>query len=264
MTGTALYDRIGRDYNATRRADPSIVAAIGREIGLRPGMRVLDAACGTGNYTVALAAAGGAMVGLDISHVMLAEARKQPGAGWVAGREEALPFADASFDAVTCVNAVHHFADADAAFCEFRRVLRPGGHVAMFTNTAEEVLAFWVARYFPGPVRRSAATCLPEARFANLAALSGLRLVARVPWLQPRDPVDLFLYCGKHRPELYLDPAVRAGISTFASQASADDVSNGVARLAADIASGAIGDVIAAASRRPSDYSIFVYARSAA
>ena len=133
--------------------------------------------------------------------------------------------------------------------------------MAVFTNTSEEVEAFWVRRYFPKAVSRSAASCLPEARFEQLAKLSGLALVDRIGWSQPKDPVDLFLYCGKHRPDLYLDPAVRAGISTFADLAESAEVACGIARLKADIESGAIQAVVARAARSRKDYSIFAYAR---
>jgi hypothetical protein len=156
---------------------------------------------------------------------------------------------------------VHHFADVDAAFAEFHRVLRPGARLAVFTNTTEEVRAFWVARYFPRAVEASAARGLPAARFSDLAVRSGLTLVARRGWLQPKDPVDLFLYCGKHRPELYLDPAVLAGISTFATAADQTEIEHGLARLRADIASGAIAETVRQAARSESDYSIFVYER---
>jgi ubiquinone/menaquinone biosynthesis C-methylase UbiE len=71
---TALYDRIGQGYDATRRADPTIVAALLDAVRLGPGGRVLDAACGTGNYTLALNHAGLSVSGLDASGVMLAAA----------------------------------------------------------------------------------------------------------------------------------------------------------------------------------------------
>lgn len=260
---TALYDRIGRGYDTTRRADPTIVASLRDAIGLDPAGRVLDVGCGTGNYTMALAQSGARVCGIDASAVMLAAARaRAPHLGWVQGRAEALPFASAGVDAITCVNAVHHFVDADAAFAEFHRVLAPGGRLAIFTNTSEEVRAFWIARYFPQAVAGSAARCLPAARFSELAAHSGLALVQRIGWRQPEEPVDLFLYSGKHRPGLYLDPAVRAGISTFAQIAEAAEVERGVAQLRADIESGAIAETVRQAAQSASDYSIFVYRRA--
>ena len=63
----ALYDRIGDGYDATRRADPTIVEALGRLLALPPGGRCLDLGTGTGNYAVALHHAGLEVVGVDPS-----------------------------------------------------------------------------------------------------------------------------------------------------------------------------------------------------
>jgi SAM-dependent methyltransferase len=263
MTGPpVLYDRIGIGYDATRRADPSIVEALSRGLRLAPGQRVLDAACGTGNYAAALAQRGCAVTGIDISQVMLdALAARGGDVRCVRGGAERLPFRDRCFDAVTCVNAVHHLADIEAAFCEFARILVPGGRLAVFTNTREEVRAFWVARYFPRAVERSAEICHADARFAHLAGNSGLALVERIGWRQHDNPVDLFLYSGKYHPELYLDPAIRAGISTFADRCDAEELAAGLASLRRDIATGAIQAVVDEAARSEKDYSIFVYER---
>ena len=113
----------------------------------RPGEHVLDVACGTG--VVALAAAalvgpGGRVVGLDPSPAMLAEARALPTpAGgvpveWHEGVAGALPFPDASFDAVTCQLGLMFFPDRVAALREMGRVLRPGGRLAVMTWGALE------------------------------------------------------------------------------------------------------------------------------
>jgi hypothetical protein len=74
----------------------------------------------------------------------------------------------------------------------------------------------------------------------------------------PTDPVDLFLYSGKHAPSLYLDERVRQGISTFANLAEADDVARGLLQLKDDIASGAIGGIVAGYSSDVGDYLFLV------
>jgi SAM-dependent methyltransferase len=263
MTGPrALYDRIGIGYNSTRAADPSIVEALSLGLHLAAGRRVLDAACGTGNYAAALAQRGCTVTGIDISQVMLGTlAARGAGVAGVRAGAERLPFRDRCFDAVTCINAVHHLADIEVSFREFARVLVPGGRLAVFTNTREEVQAFWVARYFPRAIARSADICFADARFAQLADSSGLALVERIGWRQHENPVDLFLYSGKYYPELYLDPAVRSGISTFADRCDAEELAAGLASLRRDIASGAIRAVVDKAARSEKDYSIFVYER---
>jgi demethylmenaquinone methyltransferase / 2-methoxy-6-polyprenyl-1,4-benzoquinol methylase len=98
--------------------------------GLRPGMRVLDVATGTGLVTAAAYEAGIApkdLVGLDPSRGMLAENRRRREVRLVQGRGETLPFPAATFDFVVMGYALRHVEDLAALFAEFRRVLVPGG-----------------------------------------------------------------------------------------------------------------------------------------
>ena len=103
--------------------------------GIRPGQRVLDVACGTGALTEAVAervGPRGAVAGLDANPEMLAVARRKHGAiEWHDGRAESLPFADESFDAVVSQFGLMFFDDRVAALREMRRVLRPGGQLAV-------------------------------------------------------------------------------------------------------------------------------------
>ncbi|MFT8243691.1 class I SAM-dependent methyltransferase [Roseomonas sp. BN140053] len=125
--------------------------------GLRPGMRVLDVAVGTG--LVAREAARvvgdpGAVTGLDPSRGMLAEARRQlPGIGLVQGRAEALPLPDGSVDFLSMGYALRHVAELGAAFAEYRRVLRPGGTVLLLEiGRPEGRRAHAAARFYLGTV----------------------------------------------------------------------------------------------------------------
>lgn len=101
-------------------------------MGLRPGMRLLDVATGTG--LVARAAAGivqdpRAVVGVDASIGMLREARKTLAGPVVQGRMEGLPFAGGRFDILSIGYALRHAADLEVAFRECLRVLKPGGRL---------------------------------------------------------------------------------------------------------------------------------------
>jgi len=108
----------------TARFAPPLLAAL----AVRPGVRLLDLACGTGAVTAAALARGAVPVGLDFSRSMLAEARRRhPGLRFEEGDAAALPFAAASFDVVSMGFGVMHLAWPDRAFAEARRVLRPGG-----------------------------------------------------------------------------------------------------------------------------------------
>jgi len=102
---------------------------------LASGQRVLDVACGTGVLAREAArwvAPGGMAVGLDRNEGMLAVARRHgPDVTWKLGVAEALPFADASFDAVVSQFGLMFFEDRVKALGEMWRVLKPGGRMAV-------------------------------------------------------------------------------------------------------------------------------------
>ncbi len=94
------------------------------------GTRLLDAGCGAGLLALLARLRGADVSGLDASSALLDVARERlPGADFQEGDLEHLPFADASFDAVTAVNSVFYASDIDAAMRELVRVTRPGGRV---------------------------------------------------------------------------------------------------------------------------------------
>ncbi len=102
-----------------------------REIldGLAPGI-ALDAACGTGRHTEYLASLGHAIIGVDSSPDMLAKAQaKVPNGEFHCADLHLLPVPDAHVDVLVCALALMHVPDLDAAFAEFVRVLKPGGHL---------------------------------------------------------------------------------------------------------------------------------------
>lgn len=96
------------------------------------GTRLLDAGCGAGLVSVLASFRGAQVTAFDASPGLLAVARQRlPGADVREGDLEALPFADASFDAVVAVNSVFYAADMAAAMRELVRVARPGGRVVI-------------------------------------------------------------------------------------------------------------------------------------
>jgi ubiquinone/menaquinone biosynthesis C-methylase UbiE len=112
---------------------------------IAPGMRVLDIATGTGlSAAAALAAVGptGHVSAADVSPAMAANARERlgnaPNATVSVEDGQALSFADSSFDALLCNLGLMFFPDPVRGLSEFRRVLRPGGRVAVSVNTVVE------------------------------------------------------------------------------------------------------------------------------
>ena len=147
-----------------------------RAAGVAPGMRVLDIATGTGlSAEAALTAVGptGHVTAADISSAMVAKARERlgnaPNVSLSVEDGEALSFLDESFDAVLCNLGLMFFPDPVQSLMEFRRVLRPGGRVAVSVNTVVErsynhQINVMIARHVPGLVESVARTfALAEA-----------------------------------------------------------------------------------------------------
>lgn len=110
-------------------------------VELKPGERVLDVGCGTGivaRHAARRVGTGGSVAGVDVNPAMLAVAREvsadlDPPVAWRQAPADALPFADATFDAVLCQQAFQFFPDPTAALTEMHRALVPGGRVGLGT-----------------------------------------------------------------------------------------------------------------------------------
>jgi demethylmenaquinone methyltransferase/2-methoxy-6-polyprenyl-1,4-benzoquinol methylase len=135
-----MFDRIASVYDAMNRAMTLGLDRRWRRLtaqaAVRPGDKVLDACCGTGDLALAGRAAGGDVVGVDFSEAMLARARrKAPEIEWVRGDAAALPFPDETFDAVTVGFGIRNLADLEGGLRELARVLKPGGKVGCLEIT---------------------------------------------------------------------------------------------------------------------------------
>jgi ubiquinone/menaquinone biosynthesis C-methylase UbiE len=110
-------------------------AFVGR-LPVKPGDRVLDVACGTGNSAIPMARRGAVVTGVDIATNLLAQARERAAAEGVSltfdeGDAEQLPYADASFDMAISMFGAMFAPRPELVAAEFARVLRPGGVLAM-------------------------------------------------------------------------------------------------------------------------------------
>jgi SAM-dependent methyltransferase len=108
-------------------------------LSIDPGDRVLDVACGPGNFSrdFARAAGEGLVVGIDASASMLDVAVHETDSdnlAYIRGDASALPFRDGSFDAVCCFAALYLIEEPMRALAEIVRVLAPGGRVALLTS----------------------------------------------------------------------------------------------------------------------------------
>ncbi len=220
----ARYDAIGRSYTATRATDPRIAARIRAALG--DARTVINVGAGTGSYEPA----DREVVAVEPSAVMRAQ-RAAGAAPAIDGRAEALPFDDGGFDAALAVLTLHHWADWRAGCAELRRVARDRVVVLSWDPTYVDRL--WLGpEYFPG------VTDAQVVEFPSLAdqaaALDARVEVVPVPW----DCADGFFSAFWRRPEAYLEPAVRAGISTLAELDPAV-LEPGLTRLRADLEDGA-------------------------
>lgn len=130
-----MFDAVARRYDLT-----NTVLSLGQDrywrretrsaLGIGPGDRVLDLAAGTAVSTVELAASGAWCVAADFSVGMLSAGRRRD-LPKVAGDATKLPFADASFDAVTISFGLRNVVDHAAGLREMARVTRPGGRLVV-------------------------------------------------------------------------------------------------------------------------------------
>ncbi|SLL97145.1 Ubiquinone/menaquinone biosynthesis methyltransferase ubiE [Actinoplanes sp. SE50/110] len=132
-----MFDGVAKRYDLTNTVlsfgqDRGWRRATRAALGLRPGERVLDVGAGTGISTDELGRSGAFAVGADLSVGMLQAGRAvRPVVPLLAGDALKLPFADATFDAVTISFALRNVVDTGAALREFGRVTRPGGRLVV-------------------------------------------------------------------------------------------------------------------------------------
>ena len=135
-----MFDRIAPVYDAMNRAMTLGLDRRWRRLAaqavVRPGDRVLDACCGTGDLALAGRDAGGNVVGVDFSGAMLERARrKAPDVEWVQADATSLPFEAGEFEAVTVGFGIRNLADLEAGLHELARVTRTGGRLACLEIT---------------------------------------------------------------------------------------------------------------------------------
>ena len=154
----------------------------------RPDNLVLDFAAGTCWATELLGRLGVRTVSIDLSLEMMRRGRQRLAAdsrlvfrdqaGFVAARGQALPFADASFDGVLCMNALHHLPSYAAALRDIHRVLKPGGR-AVFSEpgTAHAVQALSQFRMREERIVEKSVSLPLVRRLAMEAGFSRMRVV---------------------------------------------------------------------------------------
>jgi cyclopropane fatty-acyl-phospholipid synthase-like methyltransferase len=155
-------------------------------LDLSPGRTLLDVACGAGGPVLRIASATGcSVIGIDVHEQAVTTATLLAAQRGLAERAEfraldatgPLPFSDASFDAITCIDAINHLSDRPRVIAEWARLLKPGGRL-LFTDPITLTGPLTNAEV---AVRSSAGFYLfvPNGYDESVVAQCGLRLLVR-------------------------------------------------------------------------------------
>jgi len=204
------------DFNEIARQTLAVAEDLCRAADPRPGQRVLDVACGSGNLALVAARRYCAVAGVDIAANLVERAETRAAAEGLAvdfrvGDAQALPYADASFDLVFSVFGVMFAPDQERAARELLRVCRPGGTIA---------LASWMPEAFGGdffgahaahappppgaasPLRWGTEAGLSELFGRGVASIESRRQSSFAYYRSLDHALDLFLH--------YFGPTIRA------------------------------------------------------
>jgi ubiquinone/menaquinone biosynthesis C-methylase UbiE len=195
----------------------AMTEAIVRAADVRPGMAVLDVACGTGEPAISIAsllAGKGSVVGIDVSSQSLkiaderAAARGLTNISFRQADAHDLPFANRAFDRITSRLGVMFFADPPRTFSEMHRVLKPGGRVALLAWGPFDAQPYFqstigtIVREIEGAVVPAEGAAM--FRYGVRGSLAGELQTAgfreakdelqTVPWIWPGPPAEVWEY----------------------------------------------------------------------
>lgn len=215
-----LYNTIGIGYANLRKPDPRIAQAVNTALG--DAKSVLNVGAGTGSYEPP----DRVVTALEPSIEMIRQ--RLPGAPKAhLGVAEHIPFEDNAFDAAMAILTVHHWTDVEAGLLEMRRVAKQRLVTLTFDPTAPY---FWLADYIPEIITIDQPIMPKLSEFGRIL---GKTEITPIPI--PHDCTDGFLGAYWRRPRAYLNPLVRAAISTFPKL---DNISAPLAKLESDLNSG--------------------------
>ena len=174
-----FYDRVYYRDSSHTKTSSFHLRQLARRFEPWAGRRTLDVACGPGSWLQALAERGARIAGIDISRVALDLCRSAlPEAEIYCGPAEQLPFADRQFDFISCLGALEHFLEPEAALQEMIRVAKPDARFLLLVPNAD-FLPMRLGLY----TGTSQATVKEEPRsllkWQHLFESAGLRVQAR-------------------------------------------------------------------------------------
>ena len=159
-----FFDRLAPNWDAMDDGDHGRKALIA-SLPIQKGMRILDAACGTGVITGELLSLSGDVAGVDISPKMLEIARKKyEGTGVIFHEASLYEYEDEPFDGIVLYNAYPHFMEREKLKEKFDALLKEGGFVAILHNMGRAKLEEHHS-HVPTTISRSLLPAKEEARF---------------------------------------------------------------------------------------------------
>ena len=194
---------IAGDFGQIAKYYASEAADFVNRLGIQPGMKVLDVACGTGNTTLPAAKTGATVTGVDLAPNLVEQARENAKAAGLnakfeEGDVEALSYPDASFDAVITMFGAMFAPRPELVAAELKRVCRPGGFIAM---------ANWTPGGFIGQMFKTTSAHLPPPPGMTSPVLWGVEETVRerfsegiskvetrlqkVTWMFPFSPAEV-------------------------------------------------------------------------
>jgi ubiquinone/menaquinone biosynthesis C-methylase UbiE len=231
-----VYDSIGQSYSNFRLPDSRIVDSLVNLLRLKQGSFIADIGAGTGNYSRAIANRGFFLYAVEPSSVMRSQATEHPRVQWFTGYAEDIPLPTSSMEAVISLLATHHFSNLGKAVREMNRIAKTGA-IIFLTFDPRLNKKLWIADYFPSLWADTFRVFPPLKDVVALIQANTQRTVEIFPLMLPHDLTDMFFAAGWRRPEIYLNPDVRAGISALAL-ADATIVETRVSLLEEDLDSG--------------------------
>lgn len=241
---SAKYNKIGIDYNLTRKADPYLTEQLLKHLNPHKEGLYLDIGCGTGNYTNALQEKGVQFIGIDPSIEMLQKAQsKNQNMQWKIGSAEKTDLREHNVDGIIGTLTIHHWSNLTRAFSELAYILKPKGKIVIFTSTPKQMQGYWLNHYFPKMLEDSMAQMPSLETVEQTMTDAGLKITTAETYSIKSDLQDQFLYCGKQNPEFYFDESIRHGISSFSALANKEEVTNGLSKLREDIDNGKIDEI---------------------
>ncbi len=249
------YDKIGKDYNLTRKADKLLTENLIKHLAPQKEGIYLDIGCGTGSYTIEFQKRGFQFIGIDPSKKMLEKAKNRNNAiEWRIGSAEHTGLQANHVDGIIGSLTIHHWTDLDRSFEELYSILKQGGRIVIFTSTPKQMKGYWLNHYFPKMLEDSIIQMPALATVEKAMQNAGFEITQLEKYFIHPDLEDKFLYCGKHQPEQYFEEQIRNGISSFSSLSNKTEVEKGLSEMRADVKTGKIHQIIRSYENKLGDY----------